>query len=76
MAAAKPDVVLTMEINNIEEKFSRTSLILLQNYATGIIAEHLVRNGMCGIQNGGQKPNTSCVQVKSSRSVIHCVSDP
>ena len=56
MAAAKLEVALTLEINNIAEKFSRISPILLQNYFTGIIAEHLVYSGICGIQNGGQKP--------------------
>ena len=56
MAAAKPEVVSTLEIYNIAEKFSRLSLILLQNYVAEIIAEHLVYNGICGIQNVGQNP--------------------
>ena len=55
MAAAKPEVVLTLEINNIALKFSNNSPILLQKYVAGIIAEHLLYNGICGIQNGGQK---------------------
>ena len=41
MVAAKPEVVLTLEINNIAVKFSRISTVLLQNYVAGIIAEHL-----------------------------------
>ena len=56
MAAAKPEVVLTLEINNIAVKFIRISPISLQKYVAGIIAELFVYNGICGIQNGGQKP--------------------
>ena len=41
MAAAKRQVV-TLEINNIAEKFSRISPILLQNFVAGIIDAHLV----------------------------------
>ena len=42
MAAAKPEVVLTLEINNIVVKFIRISPILLQKYVAWIIAELLV----------------------------------
>ena len=60
MAAAKPEVVLTVEINNIAVKFSRISPILLPKCVAGIIAEHLVYNGICRIQDGGQKTGSSC----------------
>ena len=32
----------------------------MQKYVAGIIAEHLMYNGICGIQNGGQKTGSSC----------------
>jgi hypothetical protein len=53
MAAAKPEVVSILYINIIAEKFSRTSAILLDIYFAAIIAEHLIHNGICEIQNGG-----------------------
>ena len=40
--AAKPEVVLTLEINNIAPKFIRISPILLQKYAAEIIVELLL----------------------------------
>ena len=42
MAAAKPEVVLTLEINNVAVKFIRISPISLQKYVAGIIAELLL----------------------------------
>ena len=59
MAAAKPDVVLTPEVNKIAWRFRRTSTIILHIYVAGIIAEHLIYNDICGIQNCGQKTGSS-----------------
>jgi hypothetical protein len=53
MAAAKPEAVSNVEINNVTEKFRRISPILLDMGVAGIIAEHLIHNGTCEIQNGG-----------------------
>jgi hypothetical protein len=52
MAAAKPEVVLNLEINSTAEKFRRISPIFLDIYVAGIIAEHIIHNGACEIQNG------------------------
>jgi hypothetical protein len=46
MAAAKPEVVLNLEINSVAEKVRRVSPILMDNYVAGIIAEHLIHNGI------------------------------
>jgi hypothetical protein len=54
MTASKPEVVSNLEINSIAEKFRRISPILLDIYVAGIIAEHLLHNGTCEIQNGGK----------------------
>jgi hypothetical protein len=59
MVAAKPEVVSTLEINNVAEKFRRISPILLRIYVAGITAEHLVHNGTCKFQIGGQKSGSS-----------------
>jgi hypothetical protein len=53
MAAAKPEVVSNLEINSSVDKFRIISPILLDIYVAGIIAELLIHNGTCEIQNGG-----------------------
>jgi hypothetical protein len=52
MAAAKPEAVLNLEINSIAEKFSRISPIFSDIYVAGIIAEHIIHDVGCEIQNG------------------------
>jgi hypothetical protein len=54
MMAAKPEVVSNQGSNSIAKKFRRISPILLDIYVAGIIAEHLIHNGTCEIQNGGK----------------------
>jgi hypothetical protein len=52
MAAAKPEVVFNLEINSIAEKFRRISPIFFDIYVAWVIAEHIIHNGGCEIQNG------------------------
>jgi hypothetical protein len=54
MAAAKLEVVSNIEINSIAENFRRISPILLDMHVAEIIAERLIHNGTCKIQNGGK----------------------
>jgi hypothetical protein len=51
MAVVKPEVCGNEQQSR---KFRRLSPILLDIYVAGIIAEHLVHNGTCEIQNGGK----------------------
>jgi hypothetical protein len=53
MAASKSEVS-NLEINSIAEKLRIISPILLDICVAGIIAEHLLHNGTCEIQNGGK----------------------
>jgi hypothetical protein len=59
MAAAKPEVVLNLEINSITEKYRRMSPIFSDICVAGIIAEHIIHNGGCEIQNGRLETGSS-----------------
>jgi dihydroneopterin aldolase len=52
IAAAKPEVVSYLEISSVTEKFRRVLPILLDIYVAETIAEHLMHESNCEIQNG------------------------
>jgi hypothetical protein len=70
MAADKPEVVLNLKINSTAEKFSRISLIFLDIYVAGFIAEHLIHNGSSEIQNGGKTESSYNFERIVSRKAI------